>query len=175
MKQEQKKWAVNRFIRATNVVCIDQDNNNLGVISFNDALKLAQSNELDLVQMAPAQKDNPPTCKIMNFGKFKYETSKKTKKVVKNNFDTVKIIKFRPSTGLNDLKTKANQTNKFLHDNFKVKAVVVFKKREMSHKDIGIETMDKYLDMVTDYQTLSNRQFSQNGEYGEISILLAKK
>lgn len=143
---------INYGIRATQVLCIDHLNNNLGVIPFAEAMNIAKENNLDLVQMAPPGKDRPPTVRIIDHGRHKYDLSKKKKEADKRqreNIIKIKEIKFRPTTGDNDLKIKARQADDFLKEGHKVKVSVTFKGREMTHQEVALDTLEIFLGLVT--------------------------
>lgn len=152
---DQKKrdfTPINRQIRAPRVLCIDNEDNNLGVIDTFQALRIAEEKNLDLVQVSPPSRDRPPTCRVMDYGKFKYQQSKNQKSAAKKaraNEIKVKEIKFRPNTNLNDLKTKAVKAEEFLNDGHKVKISIVFKGREISHQDLGKQTLQTFVDLVS--------------------------
>lgn len=167
------KWFVNNNIRAPKVICIDSNNINLGTIPTYQALKLAQETGLDLVQIA-FKEGATPTCKIIDFGKYKYEASKKQKSIEKKQRESIvklKEIKFRPTTSINDLKTKARQVEEFLNDGYKVKVVVSFKGREASHQEVGNATLETFLGLISNYQ------FAEQGalEQKDITVFLIKK
>lgn len=155
MYYDQKKrdfTPINRQIRAPRVLCIDNEDNNLGVIDTFQALRIAEEKNLDLVQVSPPSRDRPPTCRVMDYGKFKYQQSKNQKSAAKKaraNEIKVKEIKFRPNTNLNDLKTKAVKAEEFLNDGHKVKISIVFKGREISHQDLGKQTLQTFVDLVS--------------------------
>jgi translation initiation factor IF-3 len=141
---------INRNIKSPQVLCIDADNMNRGLISINEALLLAESSGLDLVQISSGK--DVPTCKILDYSKFKYEIQKKdkaAKKKQRENAVKVKEIKFRPTTGENDLKIKAKQAQAFIDDGDKLKVTITFKGREMSHREVGHEALTKFLAMLT--------------------------
>ena len=148
--RNREKYIVGRFIKAAQVLCIDNENQNRGILPIREALSLADSYGLDLVQISNS-KDNVPTCKIIDYSKYKYEVSKKeklAKKKQRENTVKTKEIKFRPSTDENDLRTKAKQAQGFIDDGNKLKVTVMFRGREMAHKDIGRDTMDKFIGML---------------------------
>lgn len=152
---DQKKrdfTPINRQIRAPKVLCIDNEDNNMGVIDTFQALKIAEEKNLDLVQVSPSSREKPPTCRIMDYGKFKYQQSKNMKSAAKKareNEIKVKEIKFRPNTGINDLKTKAVKAEEFLNEGHKVKISILFKGREISHQDLGKQTLQTFVDLVS--------------------------
>jgi translation initiation factor IF-3 len=151
-KAVETRYFVNFQIRAAHVLCIDHVGVNRGVIPIREALGLATASGLDLVQIGFAQNGNPPTCKILDYSKFKYEQSKKdrlSKKKQRESLTEIKEIKFRPSTAENDLRIKAKQAQKFLDDGDKVKITVMFHGRELAHKDIAYNTLRTFLSFVS--------------------------
>jgi len=124
---------------------IDEDGNQIGIVSSRQALKLSDERGLDLVEISPDSK--PPVCKIMDFGKYKYqlEISEKLKKK-KQSHIVVKEIKLRPKIDKNDLNTKKRQMEKFLKHGNKVKVTVMFRGREIVHKQIAMDILDGLLE-----------------------------
>lgn len=119
-------------------------------MSAREAQAIANSKDLDLVMISPNAK--PPVCKIMNYGKYKYEQSRKEKESKKKQkVVNVKEVRLRPSIETNDLNTKANQAIKFLKKGDKVKVELRFRGRELGHKDIGKEVMIKFIDIVKEF------------------------
>jgi translation initiation factor IF-3 len=146
--RDSNKFTFGRFIRDEKVICIDQDDNNLGLVETSYALNLARQANLELVMVSQG---NPSTCKILDFSKFKYESNKREKIAKKNqrkNEIKIKEVKFRPATNENDLLNKANQLKDFLSEGNKLKVTVVFKGRELCHRELGIETMKKFAGMI---------------------------
>ena len=112
-----------------------------------EAQAMANSKNLDLVQISPNA--NPPVCKIMDYGKFRYEQARKEKEAKKKQKTiVVKEVRLRPGIEQNDLNTKANNAIKFLKKGDKVKVELRFRGRELGHKDIGKEVMLKFLDII---------------------------
>ena len=147
----RENYLVGRQIRSPKVTCIDQNNQNLGLLPTSQALKLAEENNLDLVQVHNGGKNIFPTCKILNYGKFKYELSKSKKAAAKKQKESeikIKEIKFRPTTDVNDLKLKAKHAEEFIKDNCRVKVSMMFRGREMSHQEIAMDTFDKFLSFI---------------------------
>ena len=146
---------VNNQIRSSKVICIDQNNNNLGEIETSEALKLSYAAELDLVQITAGTNGKSPTAKILDFGKYKYAESKSKKQQAKKqreNTVRTREIQFRPNTDINDLKTKANKTREFLEEGDNVKISIMFKGRELSHKELATETLRQFLELVPEMQ-----------------------
>ena len=115
-----------------------------------EAQAMANSKNLDLVQISPNA--NPPVCKIMDYGKFRYEQARKEKEAKKKQKTiVVKEVRLRPGIEQNDLNTKANYAIKFLKKGDKVKVELRFRGRELGHKDIGKEVMLKFLDIIKEF------------------------
>lgn len=115
-----------------------------------EAQAMATSKNLDLVQISPNA--NPPVCKIMDYGKFRYEQARKDKEAKKKQKTiVVKEVRLRPGIEQNDLNTKANNAIKFLKKGDKVKVELRFRGRELGHKDIGKEVMLKFLDIIKEF------------------------
>ncbi len=130
------------MIRVKEVRAIDPEGNQLGVITIQDALKKAEELGLDLVEISPTAK--PPVCKIMDFGKFKYEQSKKTHVMKQHQkAKALKEVKLRPYTDDHDLQFKINNLRRFLEEGNKAKVTVAFKGREMSRTELGRNVLDK--------------------------------
>ncbi len=165
---------INHQIRTPTVRCIDAEGNNLGIIDKIEAIKLAQDSKLDLIQVTPGDFNNPPTCRILDYGKYKYELSKRQKDNAKKQRESavkIKEIKFRPGTDQNDLKTKAVKTQEILEDGDRVKVSIFFKGREIAHKNVGMETLNKFLAMVPNMQLLGEP--TQQGKI--LSVIGTKK
>ena len=124
---------------------IADDNENIGVISTRQALELAESKGLDLVEVSPNAK--PPVCRIMDHGKFKYEQSKKEHRMRLNQKSTqVKEVKFRPRTDKHDMETKIRQIRDFLEDGNKTKVTIMFRGREMANRELGFKAIEKIIE-----------------------------
>jgi len=128
---------------------IGEDGNQIGVVPIKEALKTAEESELDLVEVSP--KSSPPVCKIMDYGKYKYqlEISEKLKKKKQSQI-IIKEIKLRPKIDTNDLNTKKRQIEKFLASGYKVKITVMFRGREIVHKELGINMLNKLIEELKD-------------------------
>lgn len=150
-QREDKRYAFGRFIREPKVYCIDQNNVNLGLIDTTQGLQLAHDAGLELVLVSQGQKGNPSTCKILDFGKYKFEQEKRdriAKKKQRENSIKTKEVSFRPSTDDNDLMTKARQLQEFMDDGNKLKVTIKFRGREMAHTDIGVQTLKRFAQMM---------------------------
>lgn len=143
---------MNEQIRDKELRIIDEDGAQLGIMSSKDAMALAVQKNLDLVKISPNA--NPPVCKIMDFGKFKYEMAKKEKESKKKQkIVTIKEVRLRPSIEEHDLTTKAKMAYKFLEGGDKVKVSVRFRGRELGHKEIGVEVIKSFIELVKDVGT----------------------
>ena len=126
---------------------IDAEGQQLGVMVPFEALKLARAQGLDLVEVAPTA--NPPVCRIINYGKFLYQLNKRQHEAKKNQKSVgLKEVKMRPRTSLHDFETKRNRILEFLHDGAKVKATIMFRGREMAHRDLGMNLMNRLIKEV---------------------------
>jgi len=141
---------INEQIRLTPILLIDEDGNKIGVISNRDALAKAREVGLDLVEVSPNVR--PPVCRIMDYGRFKYELSVKEKKQQPKS-SQVKEVRFRPSIGDGDIQTKIRNIRSFLEDGQKVQVRLEFKARENAHKDLGFVVVKKVVEAIADIAT----------------------
>lgn len=141
---------INNAIKAKNVFLINEAGEKLGVVHIKEALYKAKEALMDLVEVGNSNTIGVPVCKIMDYGKWKYEQSKKEKKSRQNQQKILtKEIKFRPNTGENDLKYRAKQAEEFLKEGHKVKLTVRWKGREGEHiNETGKNLLEKYLKMI---------------------------
>lgn len=156
----EKSVIMNKDIKSSFVFIVDE-NNKLINISLNDALFKARSIGMDLIEVG--KKDNVSICRMMDFGKWKYEQEKKKKKNVQIKQQT-KEINFRPNTGDNDLKYRAKHTDEFLAEGHRVKLTITFKGREQGHMlSTGKSLLEKFLQMISaKYTIYSNASTSGN-------------
>jgi translation initiation factor IF-3 len=144
----------------------------VGIMQTRDALILAKQKELDLVEIAPTAQ--PPVCRIMNLGKFLYQESKKAQKARrKQKTVLVKEVKFRPKIDEHDYLFKRKHIERFIGDGHKVKAVIMFRGREMAHPEIGKRILERVIDELKEIIEVE-RQPRQEGN-NMIAILSAKK
>ena len=130
------------MIRVPEIRLIDHEGDNHGVVRPEDAIRMAEEVGLDLVEISPNA--NPPVCKIMDFGKFKYESQKKANEAKKKQkVIEVKEVKFRPNIDTHDYEVKMRNVTKFLEGGDKVKVTLRFRGREMAHQEIGRELLHK--------------------------------
>jgi translation initiation factor IF-3 len=140
---------VNREIRAPEVRVIDEDGTMLGVFPPPEALRMAEAKGLDLIEIAPTAK--PPTCKIMDYGKYKYELKKKEHQARKNQtVIVIKEIQLRPRTDQHDLDVKLRHARRFLLEGDKVKVNLRFYGREMAHQSLGMDLLKKVTATLND-------------------------
>ncbi|MDP4114695.1 MAG: translation initiation factor IF-3 [Bacteroidota bacterium] len=141
---------MNEEIRAPKIRVIDIDGAQLGIFSVREAIKLANERGVDLVEIAPQAK--PPVCKIIDFGKFKYEIQKRDKVQRKNQTVTLlKEIRLHPNTDVHDFEFKVKHAMNFLDDGNKVKVVVMFKGREMAYQDQGKTLIQKFVEKTEEF------------------------
>lgn len=128
---------------------IAEDGSQIGIVAVEQALKAARDKGMDLVEISP--KSDPPVCKIMDYGKYKYqlEISEKMKKKKQSQI-VVKEIKVRPKIDTNDLNTKRKQIEKFLSSGYRVKITVMFRGREIVHKELGMNILNKLIEELKD-------------------------
>ena len=151
-----KEMNVNETIRAREVRLIDANGDQLGVKTRDEAIQIAQTRDLDLVLVAPGAK--PPVCRIMDYGKYRYEQQKKDKEARrKQKVTNVKEVRFSPGIGDHDFNTKLRNARKFLENGDKVKASVRFRGRAITHKDLGREVLDRLAEEVKDIATVESR------------------
>ena len=148
----RKFTRVNERIKAQEVRVIGPDSEQLGVVVLSRALDLAQEHDLDLVEIAPTA--NPPVCRIMDYSKFKYDQEKKERRIKKKQHVThLKQIRLKPHIGDADYQIKLKQAIGFLKKKDKVKANMFFRGREMMHKELGREILDRLVEDMKEYGT----------------------
>ncbi|HHC29573.1 MAG TPA: translation initiation factor IF-3 [Rhodobacterales bacterium] len=146
---------VNEKIRAPEIRLIGAEGENIGVVSPDRARALAAEDGLDLVEISPNA--NPPVCKIMDFGKFKYETQKREAEARKKQKTIeIKEVKFRPNTDTHDYDVKMRNVVKFLTNGDKVKVTLRFRGREMAHQNLGRELLERVADDVKEIGKVEN-------------------
>jgi translation initiation factor IF-3 len=139
----------NERIRAIDVQVIGSEGNNLGILPLNKAIEMAKEEGLDLIEISPNA--NPPVCKIMDMGKYKYDLQKKANLAKKKQkIVSLKEIKLRPGTDVHDYNFKVKNAKKFLVHKDKVKFTVKFKGREMQHIDLGKDLMNRIIEDTKD-------------------------
>lgn len=139
---------LNGKIRAREVRVIGPDNQQIGVRSLNDALRMAQTLGVDLVEIAAEA--TPPVCRLVDYGKFRYEESKKQKKSKTTAHNVLKEVQLRPGIAPHDYETKLNHARGFLEDGSQVKIAMRFRGRELRHPEVGMQLVEKFIADLAD-------------------------
>ena len=140
---------INEEIRARELRVVGPENEQIGIMSGREALALAEEKHLDLVEIAPNAK--PPVARIMNYGKYRYELSRKEKEAKKKQKTIdIKEVRLSPNIDTNDLKTKVNAARKFLSKGDRVKVTLRFRGREMAHMSSSKHVLDDFAELLTD-------------------------
>lgn len=148
-----KETQINEEIRDKEVRVIDSDGTQLGIMPIAEAMRLADEKNTDLVKIAPQAK--PPVCKIMDYGKYRFEQAKREKEAKKNQrVIEIKEVRLSLNIDTHDFETKANQAIKFLKGGNRVKVSIRFRGREMAHPENGLVTMSKFAEAVSEYGTV---------------------
>ena len=162
---------INEQIRDREIRLIGEDGEQLGIMSAREAMKIAQEAELDLVKIAPAAK--PPVCKIIDYGKYKYEQARKEKEAKKKQKTVeVKEVRLSPNIDTNDLNTKINNAKKFISKGNKVKVTLRFRGREMAHVQQSKQILDDFAETLADIAVVEK---PAKMELRGISMVLAEK
>ena len=162
---------INEQIRDREILLIGEDGEQLGIMSAREAMKIAQEAELDLVKIAPAAK--PPVCKIIDYGKYKYEQARKEKEAKKKQKTVeVKEVRLSPNIDTNDLNTKINNAKKFISKGNKVKVTLRFRGREMAHVQQSKHILDDFAETLADVAVVEK---PAKMEGRAMSMVLAEK
>ena len=138
---------MNERIRAREVRLVDPEGNQLGIKLLPEALSIAREMDLDLVEVAPLA--NPPVCRIMDYGKFKFDEAQRLRESRRKGASGgIKEMKYRPKIGSGDFDTKTRQVNKFLQDGHKVKITIMFRGREVFHPELGRKILDRIAEQM---------------------------
>ena len=152
---------INEEIRDAEVRLIDENGNQQGIVTIDVALRMAEAADLDLVKIAPTAV--PPVCKIMDYGKFKFETLKKQKEARKNQKTVeMKEMWLSMSIDVGDLNVKAKQTLKFLADGNKVKVSIRMRGRQNAHSDLGIDVMNRFAAILGSAAVIEKKPLTEN-------------
>lgn len=163
---------INEQIRVKEVRLIDGSGNQMGVIEITEALKMAQEAGSDLVEIAPSA--SPPVCKILDYGKYKFEQEKKIKESrKKQKLLKLKEIRMQPKIEKHDLAFKSKHVQEFLDDGNKVKVTIRFRGREMAHTELGRGVLEKLLENLDEGTFLVDRTPQMEGRF--MSMILAPK
>lgn len=140
---------VNERIRVETVRLIDNEGEQRGIVPTRDALAIARSLDLDLVEIAPTAQ--PPVCRIMDYGKFKFDEAQKAKESRRKSQNVgIKEMKYRPKIGQGDFDTKTRLVEKFLNEGHKVKVTIMFRGRESAHPELGKKILDRLVEKLVD-------------------------
>ncbi len=168
---DRKEPRLKDEIQYSNVRLIDADGNQVGVVSSREARQMAYDADLDLVEISPGAE--PPVCRIMDYGKFRFEQNKKLAAAKKKQKQIqVKEIKFRPGTDVGDYQIKLKNLIRFLEDGDKAKVTVRFRGRELSHKELGMELLKQ---IETDLQEHASVEQFPKMEGRQMVMMLAPK
>jgi len=166
-----KDVRINEEIRARDVRVVDPEGNQLGIMPLRDALRLAEEKQLDLVEIAPQAK--PPVCRVMDFGKHKYEQSKRDKEAKKKQrIISVKEIKMRPNIEDHDFNVKSKNAARFLKDGDKIKATIIFRGREIVHPALGQKLLER---LAIELKELANVERYPKLEGKNMIMIMAPK
>jgi translation initiation factor IF-3 len=160
---------VNDMIRVREVQLIAEDGANKGVVAIGEAQRYAEEKSLDLVEISPTAK--PPVCRVMDYGKWKYEQNIKAKEARRNRSQIIiKEIKYRPKIGQADYETKTNHVKRFLEADDKVKVTIMFRGREMAHPELGRNILER---VAQDVSSLATVETKPNLEGRNMTMMLA--
>jgi len=144
-----KEAGINWNIKAPEVRVIDSDGKQVGILPLKEAMKIAEEQGLDLVEVSP--NSNPPVCRIMNYGKYKYQQNKRLQEARKHQtIIQVKEVKVRPRTEEHDFEFKLRHVKRFLGEGNKVKISMLFRGREIAHPEFGKELLNRFIEEVKD-------------------------
>lgn len=167
----KQELPINGQIRAKEIQLIGENGEKLGILSLREALEKAEEKKLDLVLVAP--QGNPPVCKIMNYGKYKFEQSKKEKEAKKKQkVVEVKEIRITPNIEEHDFGFKAKNARKFIQDGNKLKITVRFKGREVNNSKLGENVLNRFIENLSD---IANVEKKPKLEGRNMFIMLSKK
>ena len=170
-QRNEDEVMINENIKAKQVRLIDADNENRGIVSLKEALAAAEEAGLDLIEISPQA--NPPVCKILDYGKYRYEQQKKKNEAKKNQkIVEIKELKLRPVIETHDYEVKIKQAKKFLEQGNKVKFTMRFKGRELSANDLGKQIMTQ---IVEDLDDCSRVDSEMKLEGRQMSMILASQ
>jgi len=155
-----RDFRVNERIRVREVRLIGEDGEQLGIMPTLQALELARSKDLDLVEVAPNVV--PPVCRLLDYGRFKYEQTKKEREARKNQkIVELKEVRLRPKIGEHDFEAKARRAEKFLEEGDKVKVTVLFRGRELAHPQLGRELLEQMAERLKDVSVVERSPMTE--------------
>ena len=163
-------YRVNRQIRITPIRLIDAENNQVGIVATQDAVRMAQEAGLDLVEVSPNA--DPPVCRIMDYGKFKYAQKKKERGGSAKSHSTLKELRVRPAIDPHDLSYRLVQGRRFLEQGHKVQVVCIFRGRQMAHPEMGRQVMATVAQQLAD---ISKVEAQPRMAGNRMTMMLARK
>ncbi len=169
--RNEDKTRVNERIRAPQVRVIGADGDQLGVMPIKEAQRLAEEAELDLVEVAPNA--SPPVCRMMDYGRYRYEQQKKARAKQKNTGGDQKELRMKPSIEDHDYQTKLRHAKAFLEDGNRVKLTVRFRGRELAHRDLGRDLLDRFAGDLKEVGKVDGRIYDE-GRNVSVNVVPAK-
>lgn len=167
-----KDMRINEDIRVREVRLIDQDGEQAGIVAISDAMNMARELDLDLVEVSPQAR--PPVCKLLNYGKYKYELEKKSREQKKNASQVrLKEVRMQPKIEQHDMAFKTKHVQDFLEQGNKVKVTIRFRGRELAHTELGRVKLDNILDLLTEDSYKIDSPPRMEGRF--MSMLLSPK
>jgi len=166
---DTKGLRINEQIRVREVRLVDEEGGKNGIVSTREALELAKERDLDLVEVSPNA--NPPVCKILNYGKYRFEQekrlrdSRKAQKTLK-----LKEIRMQPKIGSGDLDTKAKHVQEFLDEGDKVKVTIRFRGRELAHTELGYDVLNEVLKRLTEGSYAIEKPAAMEGRFMSMTL-----
>lgn len=166
---DTKGLRINEQIRVREVRLVDEEGGKNGIVSTREALELAKERDLDLVEVSPNA--NPPVCKILNYGKYRFEQekrlrdSRKAQKALK-----LKEIRMQPKIGSGDLDTKAKHVQEFLDEGDKVKVTIRFRGRELAHTELGYDVLNEVLKRLTEGSYAIEKPAAMEGRFMSMTL-----
>src|SRR5574344_684587 len=160
---------VNEQIRVREIRLIDDEGEQKGIVPTVEALRMARDLDLDLVEVSPNA--NPPVCKILDFGKYKFEQEKKLRDSKKNQkVLKIKENKMQPKIGSGDLDTKAKHVQEFLNEGAKVKVTIRFRGRELAHTDLGFDVLNEVTKRLTEGSFVVEKPAAMDGRFLSLTL-----
>ena len=166
---DNKGLRINEQIRVREVRLIDDKGDQKGIVPTIEALKMAKEQELDLVEVAPQA--NPPVCKILDYGKYRFEQEKKLRDSKKNQKQLkLKEIRMQPKIGSGDLDTKAKHVQEFLNEGDKVKVTIRFRGRELAHTELGYDVLNEVLKRLQEGSYAIEKPAAMEGRFMSMTL-----
>jgi translation initiation factor IF-3 len=171
-RPQEPRIRINDRINARQIRVIDDEGNQLGIMSPDDGLKEALARNLDLVEVAPNAA--PPVCRILDYGKFKYQQSKREKESKKHqHIIHIKEVKYRPKIDVHDFNYKTNRVREFLSEGNKVKVTIMFRGRELAHPEFGHKILERVIEATKDLSQEDINPNHQRIEGRNMTMLLS--